>query len=783
MGTLDSTVYALTANSSNGVLAAGGYFNGSFVEWKTPTWTTLAGLNGYVTALISDPATGHLIAGGGFSGYCAEWDGSQWTPLGTLNGRVSALAINPITGKLIAGGDFDGYCAEWNGSEWITLGLLDNSVVALSVTTNGNVIAGGYFTGYCAEWNGTEWTTLGELSSYVYALTVNTANGHVIAGGDFSGSCAEWNGSAWIPLGAVGGQVYALAVNPANGNVIAGGYFPGNGNCAEWNGSEWTTLGAFDSSVSALFVTTNGNVIAGGNFTGYCAEWNGTAWTTRGALDADVYAIAKDPVTGFVALGGNFTGYCLELGVISDPGVSPASGLVDGGYQVIISGTNLCNGTMGDVTSVTLCGVAATVTGVSGSTQIVVTAGVSGVAGLGGASVVSTSFGETVKANVFTYTEAAGLQPPIALSAIDVTTNRFTARWTASEGATNYLIDVSETNTFASHTGIYNNWNVGDATECLVTGLTDRTTYYYRLRAANSDGVSTNSNTVEVPVSDNTPYVQYERTNGVASLGSSDVIVMTNLFHGAGMSYSVVSNSNPALVTTSFTNSNLILEYTPGESGSATITVRVTDLSTGFFVETTFTVAVVSEPTWVAGPIVLNRQNGLYEQSVTVSNTSPLTAKAVTLTVTNLTAGARLYNATGADDHGNPEIQWAGTLPGHSSMVFKLQYYTARRGAVSAAVLVSLSLEDPETLVSGTEGPELKDIDIVPGAVMLEFSAVPGRTYYIRYQASDSTWKTVQPSIVAPANRVQWIDAGPPGTESAPGSVPSRNYKVIEAAR
>jgi hypothetical protein len=185
--------------------------------------------------------------------------------------------------------------------------------------------------------------------------------------------------------------------------------------------------------------------------------------------------------------------------------------------------------------------------------------------------------------------------------------------------------------------------------------------------------------------------------------------------------------------------------------------------------------------------MTLNRQNGLYEQTVTVLNNSPaLAARAVTLTVTNLSAGARLYNATGIDEHGNPEILWVGTLAPSSSMSFVLQYYTAARGtAPTATVLASLSLEGRQEVISGTVfglSATHKNINGTQ-AFLIEFPAVPGRTYYVQYTPSlTNAWRTAQPKIVAPVNRIQWIDSGPPGTECAPGDAANRFYRVIEAA-
>jgi cyclophilin family peptidyl-prolyl cis-trans isomerase len=57
------------------------------------------------------------------------------------------------------------------------------------------------------------------------------------------------------------------------------------------------------------------------------------------------------------------------------------------------------------------------------------------------------------------------------------------------------------------------------------------------------------------------------------------------------LTFSVVSNSNTNLVTTGIANDKLTLTYAPGQTGTATITVKATD-QFGLSVETTFTVTV-----------------------------------------------------------------------------------------------------------------------------------------------------------------------------------------------
>ncbi|MBN8459804.1 MAG: IPT/TIG domain-containing protein, partial [Verrucomicrobia bacterium] len=142
------------------------------------------------------------------------------------------------------------------------------------------------------------------------------------------------------------------------------------------------------------------------------------AWGSNGNGQTNV----PSPNTGFVAVAA---GYYHSLGLKSDGsivawgnndygqtnvpspntgfglsgGVSPQAGSRLGGYQVTISGTGLGNGS--DITSVTLCGVPASIVSQS-STQVVVTAG-AGTPGTGDVVVTSTSCGVTTKTAGFTY--------------------------------------------------------------------------------------------------------------------------------------------------------------------------------------------------------------------------------------------------------------------------------------------------------------------------------------------------------------------------------------------
>jgi len=532
------------------------------------------------------------------------------------------------------------------------------------------------------------------------------------------------------------------------------------------------TVGLTATSTSGLTVGFSTGV------PGSIASGTNLSFTAAGRVSV----VASQPGNGQWSAAPSVTNSFDVIGVITN--VSPSAGTINGGTEVLISGLWLGNG---DVTNVTLCDVVATivtqdihsVTVSSGSTNSTVE--------ILGDVVVASGYGTVTLTNGYTYRPVP--VAPTALSAVDITDSQFVARWVNHDiTTTHYFIDVAESTNFTAMTGMYSNYNFGNVTAGLVTGLTDGVTYWYRIRAANEHGSSVDSNFIEAPVSTNTPYVKQEITNGVVSAESSDVLSLEDLFHGSGKSYEVllpITDTNGVIASHSITNGTLALTYAAGKSGTATLTVRewTEPNYQGFYVDNDITIYVTdAKPTRGVGPVELNMGNGLFEQTVSVTNVSAYDAAAVTLSVSNITEGATLYNATGIDLDDNPEIHWIGTLAAGSNMVFTLQYFKPMLGtAPTGSVSVSLSLERPDVELDETKIIDLKAQMQSGSLFVIAFEdAIIGKTYYVQYKDDmlSNDWKTAYPPIIALTKQVQWVDSGPPVTEPA-GS--SRFYRVIQA--
>ena len=90
---------------------------------------------------------------------------------------------------------------------------------------------------------------------------------------------------------------------------------------------------------------------------------------------------------------------------------------------------------------------------------------------------------------------------PISTAGSNASCDKITANWNASTGATKYYIDIDDTdNNFGSL--VTDDLDVGNVTTYEKTGLTQGITYYYRVRAENSCGISGNSNAISYAASE-----------------------------------------------------------------------------------------------------------------------------------------------------------------------------------------------------------------------------------------------------------------------------------------
>ncbi len=288
---------------------------------------------------------------------------------------------------------------------------------------------------------------------------------YLIGGSDQGASSSNvyvYAGIGWSEapsLPAPGTRAHAAVLN---GVLFA---MPGDTNAPErmfaFVGAQWVeTNAAPATAVPFGFAAADGVIRAVGCDGAFAArQYDGTSWTAfenfpsnghanvtgagMAALDSMLFSVggvASDEDGGQTVRTYYTNVY--RYAVVGSAGVIPDSGSWTGGFQVVISGTNLASSGSPDVTNVTLCGVSAqSVVSVS-PTQIVVVAGVASGSGIGDVCVYSVGFGQTMKHSAFTYTREpqAALQFEPASPQAYMSTNALTLGGGSGTGAVSFAV-------------------------------------------------------------------------------------------------------------------------------------------------------------------------------------------------------------------------------------------------------------------------------------------------------------------------------------------------------
>jgi fibronectin type 3 domain-containing protein len=229
---------------------------------------------------------------------------------------------------------------------------------------------------------------------------------------------------------------------------------------------------------------------------------------------------------------------------------------------------------------------------------------------------------------------------------------------------------------------------------------------------------------------------------------------------------------------------SLGIAFAPYVSGTSNVTIGVTDAS-GASARTSVEIHLpeLPVPRVVLDTMpTLSRLTGLYEQRITVTNVAARAIAGFDLSISGLRTGVSLYNGTSTGEGGG-SIAYHRPMKAGESVTLVLEYFASPRGTVPTPVISAAVTMPRSRILSQLSGTApafavnrlVKQAD---GSVVIEFNAVPGKPYRIQYSADAASWKSCPVSIRAGGTKVQWIDRGPPWTDSPPSSSPRRFYRV-----
>jgi hypothetical protein len=178
--------------------------------------------------------------------------------------------------------------------------------------------------------------------------------------------------------------------------------------------------------------------------------------------------------------------------------------------------------------------------------------------------------------------------------------------------------------------------------------------------------------------------------------------------------------------------------------------------------------------------LLLNRQTGLFEHSVEIHNSGPPLPNGLRLLVRSLPDGWKIENATGTSG-AFPMLVYPTPLLSGGVAVVRVEYRVPGRipqGNPSYTAEVNIPFNP-------IQPPVIDSFDLIPraklsdGSILIEFSSLADRRYLVQYSSNLVSWRNVLPHVIGNGSRLQWIDYGPPKSETPPRSDTPRFYRVL----
>lgn len=221
-------------------------------------------------------------------------------------------------------------------------------------------------------------------------------------------------------------------------------------------------------------------------------------------------------------------------------------------------------------------------------------------------------------------------------------------------------------------------------------------------------------------------------------------------------------------------------------AGPHEITVTVGDDRGANSTSAIVQVAVLAQPPTLFAPVTIsnfNRQSGLFIQTVRITNptseTFPALRLSVALDTNSIARKVRLWNAVGTND-GIPFVLHNYPVPPGQSVDLNLEYYIPDRRTMPAPVFVVDVLPEEEAPSPSGIALSVREVRwLTNGLVRVEFATLSNRVYYVQYSPDMSAWRTALPAITGTGRDIQWLDIGPPKTDSLPDNAGSRFYRLI----